>query len=304
MDIRQIEALLAVAEFGSFSGAAEALHTVQSNISTRLAKLESELGVELVDRRSRLLTTHGEVVASRARNVLAELRAIPSDLAAMKDEVIGEVHLGVIGSTARWLVPQVLRRVTSDLPMVTLGITEAPTSTILSLVASGGLDVGIVSLPADRPGVEAEPMFEEDVLLVVPNEHPLASKQSVLPTELDGVPLILPPQQTPFRDELDFEFARNGVTLTPATEVDGIRLIESLVSRGIDAGLLPATATPADGVVSGIPIVGIGHRTVGIVLPSRSPRSVPVRAVTDVIHNVVEKGIAELQGVYAPNADA
>ena len=80
MEIRQLEALLGIADHGSFSDAATALSTVQSNISTRIAKLETELGAELVDRSSAKLTESGMIVSERARRVIAEVGAITSDV--------------------------------------------------------------------------------------------------------------------------------------------------------------------------------------------------------------------------------
>ena len=101
MDLRQLHALLAVAEHHSFSAAARALHTVQSNISTHVARLEREVGAVLIDRERSELTTEGAVVASRARRMIAELRAIEDDLVALRDELSGSVRAGVIGTTAR-----------------------------------------------------------------------------------------------------------------------------------------------------------------------------------------------------------
>jgi len=303
MDIRQLEALLAVVEFGSFSSAAEALHTVQSNVSTRVSRLEAELGTQLIDRRTKELTTDGEAVAARARNIMNEMQSIPSDLAAMEDDIIGDVRIGVIASTARWLVSLVLGIIEVELPRVTLAVTEAPTSTILSLVNGNGLDAGVVSLPVDLPGVEIEPLFEEDVLLVTQPGHALAKQATVTPGELEGVPLILPPQNTPFRDELDFEFARHGLSLTPSTQVDGIRLIGALIVGGHDAGLLPATAVPDSDSVVGVPVQGINRRRVGLALPSNSSPSVPARAVIDIVRSAAQAGAASPVGVYLPNIE-
>src|SRR5579871_6237213 len=108
MDLRQLHALLAVADTGSFSAAARSLHTVQSNLSTHVARLEKELGVTLVDRATGLLTDEGEIVVRRSRQIQAELDALTADVASLHDEVSGQVSLGVIGTTARWLMPPLL----------------------------------------------------------------------------------------------------------------------------------------------------------------------------------------------------
>jgi len=89
MDLRQLRALVAVADHASFSAAARSLHTVQSNVSTHIARLERELGVILVERSTGKLTVEGEAVVERARRIEAELQAIDADLASNAGEVRG-----------------------------------------------------------------------------------------------------------------------------------------------------------------------------------------------------------------------
>ena len=113
MDLRQLRALVAVADHASFSAAARSLHTVQSNVSTHIARLERELGVILVERSTGKLTVEGEAVVERARRIEAELQAIDADLASNAGEVRGVVRMGVIGTTARWLVPALLRELSA-----------------------------------------------------------------------------------------------------------------------------------------------------------------------------------------------
>src|SRR5688572_45257 len=105
MDLRQLAALVAVAETGTFSAAADSLHTVQSNVSTHIARLERELGATLVDRAGGRLTEEGEAVVARARRVQAELAALVADVASVRDEVVGRVRMGLIGTPGPWLVP-------------------------------------------------------------------------------------------------------------------------------------------------------------------------------------------------------
>ena len=99
MDLRQLSTLVAIADHGSFSAAARALYTVQSNVSGHIARLEKELGVILVDRQRGGLTDDGLVVVERARRVLHELEDIAADMASRGDEVSGDARLGSIGTT-------------------------------------------------------------------------------------------------------------------------------------------------------------------------------------------------------------
>src|SRR5579864_4312761 len=108
MDLRQLNALVAVADHGGFSAAADALHTVQSNVSAHVARLERELGATLVDRSAGQLTEEGATVVARARRINAELEGLVADVGALTHDITGSTRLGMIGTTARWLVPRVL----------------------------------------------------------------------------------------------------------------------------------------------------------------------------------------------------
>ena len=120
MDLRQLAALVAVADHGTFSAAADSLHTVQSNVSSHVANLEKELGATLFDRAAGRLTEEGLAVVGRARRVQGELSALVADVGALRSDVRGRVHLGVLGTTGRWLVPRLATRVTEAHPGITL----------------------------------------------------------------------------------------------------------------------------------------------------------------------------------------
>ena len=110
MDVRQLAALVAIADHGTFSAAARALFTVQSNVSSHVARLEKELGTELVDRAHGGLTDDGARVVERARRVLRELDDIAAEMAQRDGDVVGDVRLGMLGTTARWLLPRLSPR--------------------------------------------------------------------------------------------------------------------------------------------------------------------------------------------------
>src|SRR4051794_16148297 len=149
MDIRQLAALVAVSDHGTFSAAADALHTVQSNVSTHVRRLERELGAQLVDRAGCRLTAEGEVVVARARRIQFELDALIADLAALRDEVTGAVRFGVISSTARWLVPLLLETMRERHPGVSVVVVDASTTSLAPQVVNGRLDLAVINLPCD-----------------------------------------------------------------------------------------------------------------------------------------------------------
>lgn len=299
MELRHLSSLLAVAEHGSFSAAARATHTVQSNVSTHIARLEKELGATLVDRNSGRLTEEGEAAVARARRIEAELGAMKSDVAALRDEVVGSVRLGVIGSVGRWLIPDLLTRMRDQQPGVQLVVVDASTTSLLPQLLDGGLDLAVVNLPVADPKITVEPLFEERRILVAPLGHPLASKSSLTVTDLANHGLVLEPRGTAFRDELDRAAITAGITLAKLAEVDGMTMVASLAFRGYGPAVLPVTATlhepPGDWVT--IPITDLQHRAVGLIRRRSGRMSAPGRVVRDVLRSLVEQAGPRHDGV-------
>lgn len=289
MELRHLQALLAVAENGSFSSAAAALDTVQSNVSSHVARLEREVGSILVDRSSGKLTAEGEVVASRAYRVLGELEALTADLASMRTEVEGTVRAGMIGTTARWLVPSLLADLAKEHPKLRLVVSEGGTSTLEPQLASGRLDMAVLSSPVPGRDLTFQALFEEEIFLVVPvDADPVHDRDAIELSDLTRFDLLLPAAGTPFRSELDSVLVPAGVTLEPRAELDGVRLIASLTFEGYGPALLPASAVPAHlrPRFRLVPVRGIPRRRVGLALRKRGMPSAATRAVVSLLRRI------------------
>jgi DNA-binding transcriptional LysR family regulator len=305
MDLRQLQALVAVAEQGTFSAAAESLATVQSNVSAHIARLEKELGATLVDRSAGRLTEEGQAVVDRARRIEAELEAITADVASMRSDVRGRVRAGIIGTTARWLVPLLLEEMGSRHPGVALEIVDATSTSLEPQLVNGRLDLAVVNLPLPAPELTTSPLFDEDLLLFVPRASPIAEQwqnEDVDLSELGDLFLFLPPRGTAFRDLLDAACARAGVTLVARAELDGLRLIASLAIAGQGAAILPATAVPAHLQFETTPIAvrGLPRREVGVAQRKRGLPGAPARAFLDVLHDVVAEEARPDVGLHLP----
>lgn len=307
MDLRQLNALVAVADHGTFSAAADALHTVQSNVSTHVARLERELGATLVDRSAGRLTEEGEAVVARARRVAAELDALVADVAAFRSDVSGNVRVGIIGTTARWLVPPLLTAMAERHPGVHLVIVEATSTSLEPQLASGSLDLAVVNLPLPAPDLLARPLFAEDLVLVVPEDHPLAGRKKVALRDLAGLGLLLPPPGTAFRNEVDAAATAAGVELHPGAELDGVRLIASLAIEGYGPAILPASAVPGGlrGRGGRVPlaITDLPRRQVGLAQRRRGLLSAPARALLAVLCEVVDDAADAQAGIHPVGGD-
>lgn len=300
MDLRQLNALVAVADHGTFSAAADALATVQSNVSAHVARLERELGVTLVDRAAGCLTDEGEAVVARARRVSAELEALVADLSALRHDVAGTVRLGLIGTTARWLLPRLLELAGARHPRLHLVAVEGSSTVLDPQLSAGNLDLAVLNLPLAARDLSATPLFEEDLVLVVPHDHRLASRGDLEPGDLAGVSLLLPLPGTAFRSDIDAALEPAGIALSAKAEVDGVRLIASLTFDGLGPSILPATAVPAFLRQSWCPVRvrGMPRRRVGVAQRARSLPSAPVRAVLDLLREVTSDSSVIPDGLH------
>ena len=290
MDIRHLQALVAVAEHRSFSAAAEALGTVQSNVSAHVARLERELGATLVERSSGTLTPEGEVVATRAYRVLGEIQAIGADLGALRQEVAGFVRAAMIGTTARWLVPLLLSELGARHPNLRLTVAEGTNTLLEPQLAAGRLDMAVLTAPVAGRELSFEPLFEEDLVLVVPaDDDPVAGAHRVDLADLAELELLLPAPGTTLRAELDAAVKPVGVALRARAELDGVRLIATLTFEGYGPAVLPATAVPPHlrQRFRLVAVEGLPARRVGLALRSRGMPSAPTRAVLEALRRLV-----------------
>jgi LysR family hydrogen peroxide-inducible transcriptional activator len=302
MDLRQLAALVAIADTGTFSAAADALHTVQSNISTHVARLERELGVTLVDRAAGRLTEEGEAVVARARRDAAELEALQADVASLRDEVSGHARMGIIGTTARWLVPALLSEMEETHPKVSVSVLEGNNSTLVPALVAGTIDLAVVNAPVDDPDLLLEPLYDEELVLVVPPDHALAGRDEVTMADLDGHELLLGPSGTSFRSDLDRAATAAGITLQPKVELDGLRLIASLAFEGFGAAVLPSAAIPrwltGSEAFRRFSITDAGTRQVSVARRRRGLPSAPVRALHEVIVDVMREQASVKLGIH------
>lgn len=305
MDLRQLAALVAIADHGSFSAAARALYTVQSNVSGHIARLERELGTTLVDRQRGGLTDDGTLVVERARRILHELDDISADIASRGNEVRGETRLGSIGTTARWLLPLLLASVSRQHPGVRVTVHEGSTTNLIPRVIGQQIDAAVIHLPVEEPELDVEPLFAEDLLLLVHTRHHLADRDTIALADLAAEPLLLPPAGTALRRVIDRAAASVGSSMRTLVEIDGVRLLASLAFEGYGAAIVPATAVPRwlTGEFRRITVPELPQRVVGWVQRRRPTPGAPTRALRDVVREVLAVQGARQPGVHV-GADA
>jgi DNA-binding transcriptional LysR family regulator len=290
MELRQLRSLLAVEEAGSFSAAAEALDTVQSNISSHISRLERELNTLLIDRRTGTLTEEGEIVARRSRRLLEELEEIYTDLDGLKADITGRVRLGIIATTASWLLPLLLDQLGTAHPRIELEIAEGTAASLQRRLHSGNIDLALLTTPLTIDGLTFESLFTETYVLITEPEHPLAHQESISLYEAVQYPLIVPPSHIGFREELEAMAATRGLQLKHTAEIDGLHVVAILALGGYGSAILPSSAIlslvqPTPRV--SIPIVDLNPRRVGIGRYRNRIQSAASKAVVETLVTIL-----------------
>jgi DNA-binding transcriptional LysR family regulator len=305
VNLIQLRFLVAVADLRSFSDAAVALQTVQSNVSSHIARLERELDATLIDRSTHNLTQEGEVAVVRARRILAECDAIAA-VTSRQQNLTGEVHLGMIGTVGRWLAPAIFGLLTSRYAGIHLVVTEGTSSALAHQLATGEIGAAALSADTESPGLSFSPLFDEELVLAVPLGHPLASRSEMAFEALDGLELLLPPPGTAYRPILDAAARAHDVKLRPKAEFDGVRLIASLTFDGLGASILPTIAVPRwqRERCRIIKIAGLPLRRVVLARSTSTGLSAASLAVVDIVVEAVAtraqfaEGIRPVDGVW------
>ena len=166
-------------------------------------------------------------------------------------------------------------------------------------VAAGRIDLAVLTYPVPGHDLVFEPLFEEDIVLVVSvDDDPLPGIEQIDLVDLERFELLMPAPGTPFRSEIDAAVKPAGVRLTPRVELDGVRLLASLTFEGYGPALLPATAVPPHlrPRFRSIAVDGLPPRRVGMALRSRGLPSAPTRAVVDTLRDLIELARAVTEG--------
>lgn len=193
MELRQLRYLLAVADEENFTRASEKLFISQSALSQQIQALEQDVGTILVNRSKRgiTLTDAGALLYQHARRALSEIEAAQTAINEMNGLLRGELHIGVVQTVNDYLMPSVVTQFTSQYPSIKLSISELSADEIEVSLDAGELHVGIGFHPPTNPAIQSQILMEEELVLVVRDDHALASCNSLAVKELEGLPMIM-----------------------------------------------------------------------------------------------------------------
>lgn len=299
MDIKQLRALLVIAETGSVSRAAEILHIVQPAVSRQLRLLEEDLGTALFSRgrRGMELTDSGQLLVEHARRALRELDQAKAEISPDPGVVTGIVTVGLLPSTSDLLAAPFITALKHQHPKLTVRISVGYAGHLQKWLETGEVDVALLYDPKPSALLEAEPLLHEALYLVGMPDAGLSQKHPVPLRELENKELILPSQPHGLRLLLDHACAVAGVRLTIVAETNAMSIQKNLVTSGLGFTILPSVAVFEDvaaGRLCAAPITKPDlQRKIVLALPLTRRSSVAVRCAVSELRKQIKALVSQ-----------
>lgn len=244
MTLQELRYLAALAQERHFGHAAEKCAVSQPTLSVAIHKLEEELGVRLFERgTTRAIPTEiGEKVVAQAQRVLDEAALVREVAHEVCDQLVGPLKLGLIPTVGPYLLPEVVPILRQKAPAMPLTIEENITANLAVLLKGGSLDVIILALPFEEPGVNVLPLYDEPFEIVVPRGHRWEKRQTIKAGELRTENMLLLNAGHCFRDQVLNacpELSRPDKDLMRGNSLETIR---SMVASGFGISVVPCSA--------------------------------------------------------------
>ena len=253
MTLNELKYIVAVARERHFGRAAEACFISQPTLSVAVKKLEEELGLTLFERRKGEVTVTpvGEQIVAQAQRVLEEASSIKQIARHGQDQLDGPLRLGAIYTIGPYLLPHLIPQLAGSAPKMPLMIEEDYTANLSEKLKHGELDVILISLPFDEPGVQTLPLYREPFVLLLPSSHPLNQKADFSIPDLRSEDVLLLGAGHCFRDQVlevcpDCMRRSSDSGHSQTLEGGSLETIRYMVASGLGVTILPCSAAGAE----------------------------------------------------------
>jgi LysR family hydrogen peroxide-inducible transcriptional activator len=278
LSVRDLRAVVALAERLHFGRAAEDLSIAQPSLSAAVKKVEEVLGERLFERTSRQvsLTPAGQRVVQRVRLVLEELAAIGRS-GVRQEALAGRFRLGLVPTIGPYYAPRFLGLLRERYPRLELVLTEALTEALLHMLRQRSLDAAVLCLPTGEWGLTEIPLLREPFLLAVPSNHPIRQKEAMSLDQIDPREILLMERGHCLREQTLEACGTTADSASNPVQAASVETLRHLVAAGSGCALLPQMA-----VATGMDCAGLVRyirfcepapsRTIGLAFHERCTR--------------------------------
>lgn len=246
LSLHLLEQFVALARAKNFTRAAEEMHLSQSALSRAIQKLEDQLGQPVFERKPRevALTEIGELLLQRAKHLLQLMDDTFSELSEAGRR--GRIRLGAIPTIAPYFLPGLLSSFAKKHPDIAVIVQEDTTENLIKRCSHGEIDLAILAMPIIAKHLEVEPLFDEELLLVVPVGHPLAAAKSVAINAVDGYPFVMLSEEHCLSDNIAAFCRRKSVQPVTIERTSQLTTVQELVTLNHGVSIVPEMARKTD----------------------------------------------------------
>lgn len=243
---RQLRAFLLVAQYHSFTRAAEALYITPSGLSVLIRELENQLGFRLFDRTTRQvsLTPYGHELLATTRRNLEELDGAMSRIGQSANDAGQSLSVGAPALVAANVLPQAIKEFRRQRPKVRIQLFDSDLTTLVQRVQAGDLDMAVGSF-ASAPGIRRVPFFRFSLMLIGPEKHPAVRRASATWSTLNGERLISLRASSPVQQLIDKYLARARVAPRVVMVLNALDTQIAMVEAGEGIAVIPSFGLPA-----------------------------------------------------------
>lgn len=245
-EFQQLEQFVTVARTKNFTRAAKELNLSQSSLSRAILKLEDQLGQPLFERKPRevVLTDLGELLLGRAKEILKLVEDTFSLLSEAKQH--GRIRLGAIPTIAPYFLPGLLNGFAKKHPNITVIVQEDTTDNLIRRCSHGEIDLAILAIPVMTKDLDVRALFVEELLLVVPPDHSLASTKEITVEAIEKYPFIMLNEAHCLSDNIESYCRQQSVQPVSIERISQIATVQELVALGHGISIVPEMARRLD----------------------------------------------------------
>jgi DNA-binding transcriptional LysR family regulator len=287
----QLEIFSLVAELRGFTSTAQHLGISQSAVSHALKSLEKELGVTLLDRNSAQieLTDIGARLLPKAREILGLTETMKQEATEFRGLRSGRLRIGSFGPTSTIrLLPPILDAFAKAYPGIEVRIDEGPDEEVVDWLLERRVDIGFVVLPDDR--FETYDLVEDQLVALVPLDHPLAAKETVAPRDMCDIPFIM--TEAGSAGVIGRVFSRAGLVPDIRFRTSQVLSTVEMVARGDGVAVVAELALPSNEKSRRYGVRGLNPRhtrTIGLALNEASHTSPAAKAFVKIAEQVARR---------------
>lgn len=277
MELRHLGYFVRAAELLHFTRAAESLYISQPTLSVHIQQLEEEFGSPLFARigRNVRLTEAGQILLDRSRNVIREIELAQQEITSLQGLMRGTLRIGALLAFSLEMVPVWLGVFTRAYPEVHVVVSTGTHHDLERGILDGNFELAFSFLPLESDDIAHTRLFEEEVVMVVSNEHPFSKHERITIRDLEHIPLVLPSRQTNTRRKLDEFLVEYKVRPKIIAEVDDLHALLTMVKIGNVATVLTRMAVAGTRDLTAIPFGKSTEKLIAVSMWDRRAQITP-----------------------------